>query len=50
VVLVAEEDELLELARLAMQPVETPDHHAVARPELYVGQESLVLGTEASWG
>ena len=41
--LVAEHDELLELARLAMQTVEPPDHHAVARPELDVAEQALVF-------
>jgi hypothetical protein len=44
VMLIAKHDELLELARLAMQPIEPPDHHSVTPAELDVAEESLVRG------
>jgi hypothetical protein len=43
VVLVAEHDELLELPRLAMEPVKPPDHHAVALTCLDIGQKALIF-------
>ena len=42
--LVADHDELFQLARLTMQAVEAPDHHAVTQSELDVLQQALIFG------
>ena len=42
---VADLEELLELARLAMETVEVPDDDGIGRPSRIVGEHSPVLGS-----